>query len=157
MPFTRFMDMHSGGGCKEEPYEYIYIEAPEEEAKIIFYNRFGHNPYRVSCMCCGEDYSIDETEILEQATAFERGCRYAYFNEDGVEIPREEALIPGKGQAKGTHSKYAEEPDNTFSFNKYTTLEEYLKKDNVLVIYDKDIKPEERVGKVPNQGYVWVD
>ena len=26
--WTRFMDMHSGGGMKEPPYEYIFIEAP---------------------------------------------------------------------------------------------------------------------------------
>ena len=85
MVWTRFMDMHSGGGAKEAPYEYIYIEAPESEAKTIFYNRFGHNPERVSCACCGEDYSISEEESLEQATAFERGCDYAYFGPDGAE------------------------------------------------------------------------
>jgi hypothetical protein len=71
--FTRFMDMHSGGGTKEPPYEYIYIEAPEAEAKVIFYNRFGHNPERVTCTCCGEDYSIDSYETLEDATAYD--CR----------------------------------------------------------------------------------
>ena len=47
--WTLFWDMASGGDTKEEPYENIYIEAPEEEAKVIFYNRFGHNPERVSC------------------------------------------------------------------------------------------------------------
>jgi len=51
------MDMHSGGDLKEK-WQYIYIEAPEEEAKVIFYNRFGHNPNRVTCTCCGKDYSI---------------------------------------------------------------------------------------------------
>lgn len=70
--WTRFMDMHSGGGTKEEPYEYIYIEAPVSEAKVIFYNRFGHNPERVTCTCCGEDYSIDAEETLEKATEYER-------------------------------------------------------------------------------------
>lgn len=63
--WTEFMDMHSGGGTKEEPYEYIFIEAPREEAIIIFYNRFGHNPERVTCTCCGDDYSITEYETLK--------------------------------------------------------------------------------------------
>ena len=54
------MDMHSGGKCKEEPFEHIYIEAPQEEAELIFFNRYGHNPNRVSCTCCGEDYNISE-------------------------------------------------------------------------------------------------
>ena len=70
--WTHFWDMHSGGGCKEAPYEHIFIEAPLEEAVRIFYNRFGHNPYRVSCTCCGEDYSVSEYDTLEEATEFER-------------------------------------------------------------------------------------
>jgi hypothetical protein len=70
--WTEFMDMHSGGGCKEEPYEYIYIQAPEEEARVIFYNRFGHDPDRVSCTCCGQDYSVTEYDSLDKATEFER-------------------------------------------------------------------------------------
>lgn len=70
--FCRFFDMHSGGGCKEPPYEQIYIEAPEEEAKIIFYNKFGHSPDRVSCTCCGEDYAVYEDDTLEESTAFDR-------------------------------------------------------------------------------------
>ena len=45
--WTNFHDMYSGGGLKEKPYTYIYIEAPEVEARTIFYNRFGHNPDRV--------------------------------------------------------------------------------------------------------------
>jgi hypothetical protein len=74
--WTRFMDMHSGGGLKES-FGYAYIEAPEEEAKAIFYHRFGHNPERVSCTCCGQDYSIGESPTLEEATAHERRCRWA--------------------------------------------------------------------------------
>lgn len=99
--WTQFLDMHSGGGQKEK-FSHCYIEAPENEAKVIFYNRFGHSPERVSCTCCGEDYSISESETLEQASGYQRGCA------------------------------------------------------NVCVIYAKDIKPEERVGEIPEQGYVWV-
>ncbi len=69
---TQFMDMHSGGGTKERPYEYIYIEAPRQEAISVFYARFGHNPERVSCTCCGDDYSIEEFDTLEEATEYER-------------------------------------------------------------------------------------
>lgn len=69
--WTQFWDMHSGGGCKEE-WSQIYIEASEPEARIIFYNKFGHNPSRVSCTCCGEDYDVSESPSLEEATAFDR-------------------------------------------------------------------------------------
>ncbi len=34
-------------------------------------------------------------------------------------------------------------------------LEEYEKNENVLIIYAKDIKPEEKEGEIPEQGYVW--
>ena len=71
--FTQFWDMHSGGGCKEEPYENIYIEAPKEKAVMVFFNRFHHSPFRVSCTCCGEDYSVNEYKTLKDATAFHRG------------------------------------------------------------------------------------
>jgi len=139
--WTQFMDMHSGGGQKEK-WEYIYIEAPEEEAKVIFYNRFGHNPERVTCTCCGEDYSIREAKDLSRITAYERGCAYDSDNKE-----------------------YIESPDDEYGFHKYVTLEEYIStegdegifSDTRLFIYAKDIKPEERVGGVPEQGYVWVD
>jgi hypothetical protein len=130
--WTRFMDMHSGGGTKEPPYEYIYIEAPEAEAKVIFYNRFGHNPERVTCTCCGDDYSIKEDETLEQSTGYERGCAW---DKDGgyIERPREESYRP-----------------------KYVALDDYLKRDDILVIRASTIHPSERKGEVPAQGYVWV-
>ena len=100
--WTAFMDMHSGGGTKEGSFERIYIEAPEEEAHVIFYNRFGHSPSRVSCTCCGEDYSTTMYDTLEEAMA-SAGAR------------------------------------------------------PTLVIPASDIRAAERVGTVPEQGYVWHD
>ena len=154
MTWTRFMDMHSGGGLKE-PQQYILIEAPEDEAKVIFYNRFGHNPERVTCTCCGEDYNIGEHSTLEAATAFDRGCDYVYFRPDGSECPQDEAWTTGRGLADGYTQGYMERPARRYAFNKFTTLEDYLKKPEVLVIHASEIKPEERVGAVPVQGYVW--
>lgn len=62
--WTKFYDMHSGGGAKTD-YEQIYIHAPESEAAEIFEEKFGRNPYNTTCNCCGGDYSIDEG-TLEQ-------------------------------------------------------------------------------------------
>jgi hypothetical protein len=133
------------------PYEKIYIEAPADEAKVIFYNRFGHNPERISCTCCGDDYSIDESESLEIASAYHRGCRYAYFNAKGKEItPERKYSVP-----KGTKGRYVDEPD-TEGFNDYQPLAEYIQQPDVLVIYAKDIKEGERVGELPEQGWVYV-
>ncbi len=131
--WTQFMDMHSGGGIKEEPYQYIYIEAPEDEAKTIFYNRFGHNPERVTCTCCGDDYSISESATLEEASAYERGCGYC-----------------------NVQNKYVDEPDRKNSRKTYRTLEEYKTDNRVLIIAAADIKDDEREGDVPEEGYVWV-
>ena len=71
--WIQFWDMHSGGGQKEK-WAFIYIEAPRKEAEVIFYNRFRHNPNRVTCTCCGGDYSIDEGESLEQLSGYHRNC-----------------------------------------------------------------------------------
>lgn len=112
MKWTLFWDMHSGGRTKEEPYERIYIEAPKEEAKIIFYNRFGHNPERVTCICCGEDYSISEDESLEQLSGFDRNCHWAYTDKSGKEVTREKAWTPQNGLKKGYASGYIERTDS---------------------------------------------
>lgn len=116
--FTEFFDMHSGGGCKEAPYEYIVIEAAQLEATIIFYNRFGHNPHRISCTCCGNDYYVSEhKEDIVSATKYHR--------EDAI-----------------------------FKRPKDPSLSAFLSQDNVLVICAEDIKPEDRLGTVPEEGYV---
>lgn len=69
--WTQFYDMNSGGGQKEK-WSIICIELPEETAKVYFYNRFGHSPNRVSCTCCGEDYSTSTGDTLEDLTHWER-------------------------------------------------------------------------------------
>jgi len=145
--WTQFWDMHSGGGQKEKFAE-CYIEAPQAEAEVIFYNRFGHNPNRVTCTCCGNDYSISEEETLEQLTGYHRGCAAVYtLNGDEIE----------KWQS-GAESKYVERAESKGLYpNKYVTLEEYVKDESVCVIYAKDILPGERNGELPEQGYVWMD
>ena len=132
MPITQFWDMHSGGGTKEAPYEKIYIEAPLEEAMIIFYNRFGHNPERVSCTCCGSDYSIQEYPNLHQATGFHRGCDYDNKLREWVEKPK-------------------------YNGEKVESLKKYLEREDVLFIKKSTIKKEERTGTLPRQGYIWCD
>ena len=130
-----FWDMHSGGGSKED-WQHIYIEAnSKEEAKIIFYNRFGHNPDRVSCTCCGQDYSISSAETLEEASAYHRGCHW-----------------------DDKKKKYIEEKTKEkYSFNQdYIPLNKYIKDDAGHFIFAKDIKEEEREGDVPEQGFVWM-
>lgn len=129
--WTRFMDMHSGGGQKEK-WAYIYIEAPQEEAELIFYNRFGHNPNRVTCTCCGQDYSIDDKESLEQLTGYDRGCAYV-------------------------DNKYIERKDPKYSWREYITLNEYKRSKDILFIHKNDILDSERKGSLPIQGYVWMD
>lgn len=154
--WTKFWDMHSGGGLKEPPYHFIYIEAPEEEAVKIFYNRFGHNPFRVTCTCCGEDYSVEAQESLAQLTAFHRNCRAVEQKRDpktglfqrlpeGVNYYLEAGEKPPKGFSVETQ----------FHLGTYKTLEEYKTQKDVLVITESEIKPKEHTGEVPEQGYVW--
>ncbi len=131
MPLTRLMDMHSGGGQKDN-FAYCYIEAPESEAKLIFFNLFGHNPERVSCTCYGEDYSIDEYETLELATAFERGCEWS-----------------------DEKKKYLEKPSKKkFKAHDYMTLDKFKERTDVKIVSSNDITNDERKGTIPEQGYV---
>lgn len=108
--WTQFHDMHSGGGLKTKWHQ-IFIEAPVAEAKIIFEQRTGRDPDNETCSCCGGDYSISEEPTLEQATGYERGCK---FDPD-------------------TQS-WLEEPDTTRWAAKYTPLAEYVTREDVLVI-----------------------
>lgn len=143
--WTRFMDMHSGGGTKVKPYEYIYIEAPEDEAKAVFFNRFGRNPSRVTCTCCGDDYNIEQYATLKEATAFERNCDY----EGDKYVERQEPRKIGIRERCGTA---VSDP-----WGLYVTVEQYVQRPDVLVIRKKEIKASERKAAIPQQGYVWVD
>lgn len=180
MIWTQFWDTHSGGGCKEPPYEKIYIEAPEDEAKVIFYNRFGHNPERVTCTCCGGDYSISESVSLEQASGYHRKC-------DSLETPRDEDgrfrrpddpwfeehywLDPedvGEAVRRGYKVRLSAEkegfqrhPDPFSDGSRFDPrvipVAEYETQEDVLVVRAAEIKPEERTGSVPDEGYVWAE
>ena len=134
MTWTQFWDMHSGGGTKEGNFNHIYIEAESEAAQIIFQNKFGHNPNRVSCTCCGPDYSISSESTLEALTGYERGCAW-----------------------DDTVKSCVERPDTDRFSKKYMTLDEYLTKSNVLVIRASDITPDMYEGELRESGYVWRD
>ena len=159
--WTHFWDMHSGGGTKEPPYYHIFIEAEEDEAKQVFYNRFGHNPDRISCTCCGEDYSITSKESLAQLTGYHRGCR-------SLEVPKDPKthLLMNDDPVIKTHL-YLEENEkipkgyklsqNYPLIRKHIPLEKYCELSTILVIKSDEIKDEERIGDIPEQGYIWVD
>jgi hypothetical protein len=129
-PWTQFWDMHSGGGTKESPFAEIYIQAPEAEATIIFYNIFGHNPERVTCTCCGPDYSTSESQDLAKSSGHHRNCRFD--RELGEYVDEAE---PGRAT--------------------FIPLAEYIRRPDVLAIFSKDINADWRTGTAPTQGYVW--
>lgn len=121
IPFTRFMDMHSGGSCKIDidgvDKQYIYIEAPEDVAVAIFEERFGRDPHNVTCDCCGNDYSVGESPTLEEASGYDRNCKW-----DAVT------------------RTYVEGPDTARTWQTYKTVAEYVKQDDVLVIYANGVE-----------------
>lgn len=180
MTWTQFWDMHSGGGTKEPPYEKIYIEAPKDEAISIFYARFGHNPERVSCTCCGDDYAIDEGTDLAQMTAYHRNCGTAWcFTDDGTEVTDfadlEWGEVVGMRQPDGTRvggkceevdgnptyqgrvveERYVERPRWPDIDPVVLSLEEFLAQETTLVIRANEIEDRERTVEVPVEGYVW--
>ncbi len=138
--WTHFWDMSSGGSQKEK-WQHIYIEAPENEAKIVFYNRFDHNPERVTCTCCGTDYSISSDRDLARLTAYHRNC----------------AWVDDRTEEGGGHYIEQVDPFKAKWGRKLLTLDEYMNDPTVLFIWSHQIKPGEREGLLPEQGYIWVD
>ncbi len=151
--WTEFMDMHSGGGQKLD-FAYCFIEAPEDEARRVFYARFGRNPNNVTCSCCGPDYSVSTYDTLEHATAYNRNLRSVVgtFNK----TTREWVYPGGKCYLEPTDPV----PDGATVHPRYgragngMTLAEYLANGGGTglgtcvphVIYAKDISDAERHG-----------
>lgn len=114
--YTRFMDMHSGGGTKTD-YKKIYIQAPEEEAITIFRREFGQDPGDVACNCCGPNFSVSECDSLAEATAYDRNVS---IDEDGFErwlhanspyIPWDDEVTPGTYGYRWGMTEYCLRPD----------------------------------------------
>jgi len=83
--WTKFYDMHSGGGRKLE-WELIFINADEITAIKIFEKMFDRDPTNVTCSCCGEDYAIHEYTSIDKATSYYRGKMSIeqYMESDGA-------------------------------------------------------------------------
>lgn len=141
--WTQFWDMNSGGGQKEK-WSNIFIEAPQDEAEELFYRIFGHDPNNVTCQCCGEDYSIDNDESLNQLTGYHRGCDYVYKRPDGSVCSHNEAWQHGEGLKEGYWHGYIEEQSKERSYKKYQTIEDYINEPKVLVIFKHEIEEAER-------------
>lgn len=152
--WTQFMDMHSGGGQKLE-WQYIYIEAPEAEAAVIFQNLFGRNPHRVTCTCCGDDYSLSESETLEDATGFERGCASAYFDAEGKRYSDDDWYKLPIEKRRDLQHRYVEEHGGSKSYRPYRTLQDYLENSKIKIIRASEITPSQRQGELQEEGYVW--
>jgi hypothetical protein len=67
--WTAFEDMLTGGNNKIENCDVVLIEAPEEEATLVFGNRFKLSPRTSTCKCCGYDFSISEDVLLLKYSA----------------------------------------------------------------------------------------
>jgi len=124
------MDMASGGGRKVKDLNFIYIEAPTEQAIQFFARHFGHDPENTTCACCGQDYSISEEVSLAQATAFERNCEYDQKSDKYIERQREDNLRIRKQCGISSSEKWG----------LYIPLKDFVKLQTVRVIRKQDMK-----------------
>jgi hypothetical protein len=145
MPWTLFNDMHSGGGTKE-PYDLIFIEGNEAEARAIFVARFGHDPDDVACPCCGSNYSVTEHVSLAIATGWHRGCA-------ALETPRDpdtgryappddewwrEHYYLEPGEHVEARRRGWEVSDGFRWYEQHTTLEDFAARNDVLIVSAND-------------------
>lgn len=161
MTWTRFMDMHSGGGQKHD-FATIYIEAPKAEAKAVFYARFGTSPDRVTCTCCGEDYSTTESPTLAEASAYDRNLRYIKpeWAVEWAPLDRQKRieanrltrhLEVGEDVPDGyvLETMFMSQGADPIPLDVFAATERLIRAD--------EITDAERATVVPDQGYVWVD
>lgn len=137
MPWFQFHDMHSGGGQKLD-YGMLFIEATDQaEAEAIFTTRFGRDPHNVTCECCGEDYSINESPSLRQATGYERRCQPLITprGPDGRWVNVEDPWFHENFWTEpGQEIKEPYQVDKSPRWGDYVPLEEYVKSEGVFVL-----------------------
>ena len=122
--WTHFWDMHSGGGQKTD-YAHIFVNLPYYSAVAWFEEYFDRDPNNITCECCGSDFSINESQSIEQATGFHRGGEYVYRNSEGKIVPQEEGWKRGKGLVKGYSAGYE---------NCKISLKDFNEKKDVLIV-----------------------
>jgi len=107
--WTEFFDKCPGGKLQTS-WAYIYVEKPEQEAIEVFKAALKLDPTDVHSSQCGEDYARYEHETLQEATAYRRGCEFNSHAGDWLET-----------QCKT-------------QMHKYQPLNEFLKRQDVLVL-----------------------
>jgi len=113
--WTRLSDAHTMG-YKKTPYENIYIETTKKIAEDIYEERFGKSVWSLWCECCGHGYTIYEYDSLEQATAYDRNCKFDF-------------------------DRWLEEPKylgSRYRDDQYKTVEDYALQPDVLIITKYD-------------------
>jgi len=161
--WTLFWDMHSGGSLKEPPYDKIYIEISREVAERVFQAKFGHNPNRVTCTCCGEDYSISDYDTLEEASAYHRNCIWAEpkrpdnYNKLSFQEQCEWSKIHPGGWFESLNTVPNDWRTDSKSDKDVIPLQEYVSRKNIKVICANEITDAEKNTELGGRGYVWDD
>jgi len=117
---------------------------------------------RVSCTCCGEDYSISSAEDFAQISGYHRGCQTLVHKT--YRSGQNKGLVKPIPKSMQRYYEEREKPPKGWEFdtkrifnNKYKTVLAYKRQKDVLVLSRHKIKSSERAGEVPNEGYVWVE
>lgn len=63
--YTLFYDL-SSGGYQKEGFQKLAVNLSMDKAEKWFEETYGHDPYRMTCDCCGPDYSVYEFDSLEE-------------------------------------------------------------------------------------------
>ena len=127
---TLFWDMHSGGVTTIEPFNKIYIECPEKLARIYFTAITGENPDSVRCSCCGENYSVSESDDIEQSTGYHRDADGVYYDGSNGRYIRDDGFK--YRDSDGREVSYDRDWD--YLYEGGADLVDYLNREDVLFV-----------------------
>lgn len=123
--WTLFEDAFAEATTKFHEYESIIVQGNLEKALPLFKAITKVDPYKITCQCCEQHFSIRDYDSVFQATGNYRNCNYdkelnCYVEAQGI-------------------------------YGIFIPLEEFLKKENTLIIFedgttDKPIKVSKKEG-----------
>lgn len=134
--WTKITNNYNGGSAFM-PYDYVFIEADENDACMIFATKFVVDHRNEVCDCLFDNLNVDSGPSIKSLTVYDRGCEYDKSKGEWVESQRLGAE----------------------SWNPYISVEDFLIKnrDKVLIIRKHEFPEGWKEMNIYKQRMTWED